>query len=164
MTNGHFGWLFQMVTNIVLLTFCCVIGEDLQQVESDTVFKRLDRSLTECIIVYFAVKVGPRSDTNLLRNDTVSLEKGRIVEDILVECEDHISGLLLFCVGDLDSLLGGFKLFLPARNIIRSISDFASESYVCTTFLSAYMHSLFSCIPVDLQTFRMCFILKTRRP
>ena len=45
MTNGHFGWLFQMVVNIKLLTFCCVIGEDLQQVESDAILEGLDRFL-----------------------------------------------------------------------------------------------------------------------
>ena len=69
-----------MVIDVEPLTFCCVIREDLQQVESDTVFKRLNRFLTGLIQVYLALEVSPRSDTDLLRNDTIPLEKGRIVE------------------------------------------------------------------------------------
>ena len=80
MTNGHLGGLFQMVVDVEPLTFCCVIGEDLQQVESDTVFKRLNRFLTGFVLVFLALEVGPRSDTDLLRNDTIPLEKGRIVK------------------------------------------------------------------------------------
>ena len=65
MTNGHLGGLFQMVVDVEPLTFCCVIGEDLQQVESDTVFKRLNRFLTALIRVYLVLEIGPRSDTDL---------------------------------------------------------------------------------------------------
>ena len=95
MTNGHLGGLFQMITDVILLTFCCVIGEDLQQMELNTVFKRLNRFLTGLVCMLLALEVGPRSDTDLLLDNLVPLEKGRIVEEILVECEDCISGLLL---------------------------------------------------------------------
>ena len=75
-TNGHFGGLFQMIINITLLTFCRLIREDLQQMELDTVFKRLNRFLTGLVLVHIALEVGPRRDTNLLENNLVPFEKG----------------------------------------------------------------------------------------
>ena len=107
MTNGHFGWLFQMVVDIELLTFCCVIGEDLQQVESDTVFERLNRFLTGFVRALLALESGPWNDTDLLGYNTIPLEKGCIIEKILVECENRISGLLLLCLSSFD---GGAKV------------------------------------------------------
>ena len=95
MTNGHLGGRFQMVVYVKLLTFCCVIGEDLQQVELDTVFERLNPFLRGFVRALLALEIGPWNDTNLLGNNTDPLEKGRIVEEILVECEDRISGLFL---------------------------------------------------------------------
>ena len=113
-----------MVVDVEPLTFCCVIGEDLQQVESDTVFKRLNRFLTGLVLVFLALEVGPRSDTDLLGDNTIPLQKGRFIEKVLIECENRLSGLPFFFVGDLDSLLGGFELSLLSRNVILSICDF----------------------------------------
>ena len=96
----------------------------MQQMEPDTVFERLNRFLAGLVQVYLALQVGPLSDTNLFLDNLIPLEKGRIVEKVLIECEDCISGLLLLCAGGLDGLLGGFKLSLPARNIICGIRDF----------------------------------------
>ena len=73
MTNGHLGGLFQMIIDIILLTFCCVIGEDLQQMEPDTVFKRLNRFLTGLVRVLFTLEVGPR---RLSIDSDLILERG----------------------------------------------------------------------------------------
>ena len=50
MTNGHLGGLLQIYVDVVLLALCCVIGKNMQQMELDTVFERLDRFLMDCVM------------------------------------------------------------------------------------------------------------------
>ena len=59
MTNGHFGIFLQMYIDVVLLPFRCVLGEDGQQMELDTVFKRLNCFLAGCVMG-LSVEIGPR--------------------------------------------------------------------------------------------------------
>ena len=68
--NGHFGRFFQIHVDVVLLTFFCVLGEDGQQMELGTVFKRLHRFCAGCVMG-LAFEIGPRVRTNLASNDLV---------------------------------------------------------------------------------------------
>ena len=85
-----------MIIYIILLPFCCVIGEDLQQMEPDTVLKGPYRFLRGLIIVLVAVKIGPQSDTDLFLNYLVPFEESRFVKQVLVKSEICIASLPLF--------------------------------------------------------------------
>ena len=73
MTNCHLGEVFQMYLDVVLLPLHCVLGEDSQQMELDTVFKRLNRFLLGCVMG-IAIKIGPRGCPNSIGNNLVPLE------------------------------------------------------------------------------------------
>ena len=98
MTNGHIGGLLQVYVDVVLLLLCCIIREDLQQMELDAVFKRLDHFLMDCVM-RLAVEIGPRRCTNLLVDYLVPLEKGGFVQQILVQSKNCGTGLFHFLDG-----------------------------------------------------------------
>ena len=50
MANGHFGRLFQMCIDVVLLTFCGVLREDGEEVELDTDIERLNHFCMGCVV------------------------------------------------------------------------------------------------------------------
>ena len=91
-----------MIIYIILLPFRCVIGEDLQQMELDTVLKGLYRFLTG-LVVTVAIKIGPGSDTDLFFDNLVPFEKGCFVKQIFLESKNCIASFLLFLYGFLRS-------------------------------------------------------------
>ena len=93
-----------MIIYIILLTFRCVIGEDLQQMELDTVLKGLDRFLTGLVVVRFAIKIGPRSDTNLFLDNLVPLKEGCFIKQVFVESKNCVASFSPFLLGFLPIL------------------------------------------------------------
>ena len=92
-----------MIIYITLLTFCFVIGEDLQQMELETVLKGLNRFLTG-LVVRFVIKIGPRSDTNLFLDNLVPLKEGCLIKQVFVESENCIASFSPFLLGFFQSL------------------------------------------------------------
>ena len=93
-----------MVVDVVFLAFYCVIGEDCQQMELDTVIKGFDSFLTGLLVVPISIKIGPRSDTNLVMDYTGPLDFGCFVQQIFVECKDRGTSLFLLLSGFFQSL------------------------------------------------------------
>ena len=64
--------------------------------ELDLVFKRHTPFWTGLVGVYIAIKVGPRSDTDLFLDNLVPFEEGCFIKQIFVKSKDCITSLSPF--------------------------------------------------------------------